>query len=108
MVFIGLQVYENISVTIAARTAVGWGPYSDLHFFTTLEDCESHAWLLFLHCLMHHPSTVPSSPVDLKEELLDDDSVRLSWAVPISPNGVINGYQIIYSGHESSQVPSVC
>ena len=35
---IGLHVYENLTVSIAAMTAEGWGPYSVHHYFTTLED----------------------------------------------------------------------
>ena len=31
-------MFENVSVSVAAKTAEGWGPYSQLHFFTTLED----------------------------------------------------------------------
>ncbi len=37
---IGLQVYETISVSMAAKTSVGWGPYSNVLYFNTLEDCE--------------------------------------------------------------------
>ena len=47
---------------------------------------------------------VPGSPVDLKEELVNGNDVVLTWTPPNTPNGVITGYQIIYSGHERSQV----
>lgn len=48
---------------------------------------------------------MPSSPVDLSEELIDgNNGVILTWRPPNTPNGVISGYQIVYSGHERSQV----
>lgn len=48
---------------------------------------------------------VSSSPVDLKEQVTDDNRVILTWKPPNYPNGVITGYQIIYNGHKrSSQV----
>ena len=48
--------------------------------------------LLLLH-------TVPSAPQNVTGELLNSITVRLHWDPPKSPNGVITGYQVIYSGY---------
>ena len=47
---------------------------------------------------------VPSSPVALRAELIGNNTVQLTWEPPESPNGVIDGYQITYTGHEQSLV----
>ena len=49
----------------------------------------------------------PSIPTDLKEELVDGNSVILTWKPPVTPNGLINSYQIIYSGRERTLVCSL-
>ena len=49
-----------------------------------------------------HP-IAPSGPVDLTG-MNNDGSVFLTWKTPSTPNGIIVGYQIVYSGHNASQV----
>ncbi len=46
----------------------------------------------------------PSGPVDLTGTLSNNNSVFLTWKTPSTPNGIIVGYQIVYSGHNASQV----
>lgn len=41
-IYTGLSPYEKITVAIAAKTVVGWGPYSQFHAFSTLEAGQLH------------------------------------------------------------------
>ena len=38
--YTGLHYYEHVSIQIAAKTVVGWGPLSSEHYFFTSEDSQ--------------------------------------------------------------------
>ena len=95
---------------MAAKTSVGWGPYSNVLYFNTLEDCEiDHN---SIHCKLFHSISVhyiaPSGPVDLIGTLSSDNTVFLTWKTPSTPNGIILGYQIIYSGSQVRMTATCC
>ena len=62
--------------------------------------------LIIIHCNLFDSISVhdiaPSGPVDLTGTLSSDNSVFLTWKAPSTPNGIIVGYQIIYSGSQVS------
>ena len=54
--------------------------------------------------------TVPGEPKELMLKVLNETAVRLSWAPPDSPNGVILDYEVIYYGYklvECNKVTSI-
>jgi hypothetical protein len=77
----GVQKFSKVSVNIAAKTAVGIGPFSDTVFAVTLED-------------------VPPQVRDLVHTVLNETAVMLVWFPPDIPNGILIEYQVIYYGYD--------
>jgi receptor-type tyrosine-protein phosphatase Q len=75
----GVQKFSKVSVSIAAETIVGIGPFSDIVFAVTLED-------------------VPLKVGEPVLTVLNETAVRLVWSPPDNPNGIIIEYQVIYYG----------
>ena len=67
-------------------------------YFTTKEDGECGNLILCLETFCHfiHLIAVPSEPHNLKSVLQPPSRVKLSWAAPLTPNGIIQHYRIQY------------
>lgn len=115
--FSDLPQYASFSVSIAAVTSEGVGPYSSSVTNTTFEGgkCCMHlcsvahiinifyisfssSSLLPLPPFLPLSHTVPSPPSSVITEKVNDTSIRVTWARPDQPNGNIIGYYIDYIG----------
>ena len=125
--FSDLPQYASFSVSIAAVTSEGVGPYSSSVTNTTFEGgkCCMHLCsvahiinIFFVSPFPLPPSfppslpslppplppslplshTVPSPPSSVITEKVNDTSIRVTWARPDQPNGNIIGYYIDYIG----------
>ena len=47
----------------------------------------------FLHSVLPH--TAPGVVDDVEITVLSESSIRVSWEPPLTPNGIITGYQVV-------------
>lgn len=79
----GLHAYSSYAVRIQAGTNLGFGPFSNVTIFTTLQD-------------------LPDPP-HLVCENAKDWKVFVSWQEPFKPNGIIVSYKITYHPSENAE-----
>lgn len=48
--------------------------------------------------IISHACLVPGPPTGLSSKTYNSTIIRLNWNPPDRPNGIILGYQLIYSG----------
>lgn len=108
----GLAKYAQYSISVAARSVYGVGPYSEPVVRRTMEDSKLHSYNLTLSVKQvindavkfPHMHTVPSVPKEVVGEVLNSTAVSLSWNPPDNPNGVILGYQLTYYGYRNPEM----
>ena len=99
-----LNPFSNYSIQVSAVTIrrhdgkVLVGKNSSTSYFTTKEDGKCGNLMLCLETFCHfiHLIAVPSKPHNLKSVLQPPSQVNLSWAAPLTPNGIIRHYRIQY------------
>jgi hypothetical protein len=77
----GVQKYSTVSVQIAAETSAGVGPFSKTESALTEQ-------------------APPSEPKQALVEVINETAVMVSWSTPDSPNGIIQEFQVIYTGYK--------
>ena len=97
----GLTPYEPIAVTVAARTDQGLGPFSINNTFYTSEarmsTAATHPYCFILSFLY----IASSPPQNIRTTTVDETSVTVFWTEPKSKNGLLRGYQVIYTVHSN-------
>ena len=99
-----LNPFSNYSMQVSAVTIrrhdgrVLIGQNSSAGYFTTKEDGKCGNLMLCLETFCHfiHLIAVPSQPHNLKFVFQSPSQVKLSWAAPLTPNGIIRHYRIQY------------
>lgn len=100
-----LTSYTPYLVTLTAFNTAGDGPPSDPRRARTLQS--GMKWSIYI-CLFLFPSfllfhlsfslcsAAPSQPSYLSFSEVTGGSVNVSWGAPLTPNGQLEGYRVIY------------
>ena len=99
-----LNPFSNYSIQVSAVTIrrhdgkVLVGKNSSTSYFTTKEDGKCGNLMLCLETFCHFIRlfAVPSEPHNLRYVVQPPSQVKLSWAAPLTPNGIIRHYRIQY------------
>lgn len=100
-----LTSYTSYLVTLTAFNTAGDGPPSDprgartlpsggeysLTFFSSVSKSDVH----LIRCSLCDPPA-PSQPSYLDFSELTGTSVNVSWGAPVTPNGQVEGYRVVY------------
>lgn len=99
-----LTSYTPYLVTLTAFNTAGDGPPSDPRGARTRPSGEEYSLILFcsvvksdvhlIPCSLCPPA--PSQPSYLDFSELTGTSVNVSWGAPVTPNGQVEGYRVIY------------
>jgi hypothetical protein len=81
--FGGLSPYQLFNVRLSASTKVGEGPLTESQSVTTDE-------------------SVPGAVDNLEVLVLNDETFHVSWDPPLSPNGVLTGYEVVVTNEMNS------
>lgn len=104
VVLTNLTSYTSYLVTLTAFNTAGDGPPSDPRGARTLPSGEE-PWVT-LPCLLFEFAAcltprspcppAPSQPSYLDFSELTGTSVNVSWGAPVTPNGQVEGYRVVY------------
>lgn len=105
----GLPTFANINITVAAETDVGTGPQSLPVPVTTFGGCMLKTCLsiILFEYMYFCLCPVPGAPTTVKSTILDETSIELTWSPPSNPNGILEGYQIVYYGYSEKVTTKV-
>ena len=96
-----MQKYSTVSVQIAAETSAGVGPFSKTESALTEQ---ARTFLKMTQNMLSYISNsipiAPSAPKQAQVEVLNETAVMVSWSTPDNPNGIIQEFQVIYTGYK--------
>ncbi len=101
----GLLVYTNYTVSVAAYTSIGSGPFDSI--VVTTDSSGIMFIIIFLYHYIYHSFTVPAAPQNIMSRNLTSTSVELTWDPPTTFNGPNEGYQVTYRRIETNEMESI-
>ena len=89
----GLSIFTEYTVSVAASTAAGVGPYSTVELRTLNDSKMNHIMYLSLPNFLFSLSAC-SEPIGVAFTDIGETTVDLTWTESATRNGIISGYMV--------------
>ncbi len=100
-----LLVYTNYTISVAAYTSIGSGPFDSIVVIT--DSSGIMFIIIILYHYIYHSFTVPEAPQNVKSRNVTSTSVELTWDPPTTFNGPNEGYNVTYRRIENNETASI-